>query len=566
MRTYQSLNKKSVKNTFTPPTNVLESRPFAVQRQPKEKARSPQNQESQISDFAILNPNAGQLPVQAKLAIGTPGDKYEQEADRTAKQVVERINASPSRQQQQQNLQRQQMPENEDQVTLKPKLMIQRETIPDDETELQMKPMLQLQVGEDSTVGSPELESSIKRLQGSGNPLSAQIREQMEHAFGGVDFSGVKVHTDAQSDQLNRSIQAKAFTTGQDIFFRQGTYEPENKGGQELIAHELTHVLQQKHSAKVHGKFIQRVSDTGLAQDKLSASFVGKAQVIFHNWDNLNINQRLIHVTNAVNEELEKIGVPRITGLLSPLATIGLGGSENASFVRGLWQIWFDDKAFADGQNDDELARLANTVYHESRHAEQTYRVARLMAQKGQGVDQISASLGIGNNIAQLAFNNPLPQPNTKKGTFENKKKWKNKVAEWQEAEAWEMNMSKGTGNEAPSDIVNNLMTDAMATYEDIRDRYWQMKNNPGHPKVAQLSEEEKTTIEEDYIKAREYAKQAYLQYAKMPVEEDAWSVGGKIETLLGKEANTPEKQLENLAEDVRKMLPIDSSELEASI
>ena len=61
----------------------------------------------------------------------------------------------------------------------------------------------------------------------------------------GADFSGVKVHTDSQADQLNQSIQAKAFTTGQDVFFRQGTYQPGSKDGQELIAHELTHVVQQ---------------------------------------------------------------------------------------------------------------------------------------------------------------------------------------------------------------------------------------------------------------------------------------------------------------------------------
>jgi hypothetical protein len=65
----------------------------------------------------------------------------------------------------------------------------------------------------------------------------------------GADFSGVKVHTDSQSDQLNKSIQAKAFTTGQDVFFRQGAYEPSSQGGQELIAHELTHVVQQNGGA-----------------------------------------------------------------------------------------------------------------------------------------------------------------------------------------------------------------------------------------------------------------------------------------------------------------------------
>ncbi len=79
----------------------------------------------------------------------------------------------------------------------------------------------------------------------------------------GADFSGVRVHTDAQAHQLNQSIQAKAFTTGQDVFVRQGAYEPGSRGGQELLAHELTHVVQQKgevvqcHNEQIEAKGIQ---------------------------------------------------------------------------------------------------------------------------------------------------------------------------------------------------------------------------------------------------------------------------------------------------------------------
>ena len=66
----------------------------------------------------------------------------------------------------------------------------------------------------------------------------------MEQAIG-ADFGRVRVHSDAQSDRLSRSIQARAFTTGQDIFMRQGEYRPQERSGQELLAHELTHVVQQ---------------------------------------------------------------------------------------------------------------------------------------------------------------------------------------------------------------------------------------------------------------------------------------------------------------------------------
>ena len=92
---------------------------------------------------------------------------------------------------------------------------------------------------------TPNLETSIQGAKGSGQPLDENIRQPMEKAFGGVDFSQVKVHNDAVSDQLNQSIQARAFTTGQDVFFRGGEYNPGSRGGQELIAHELTPVVQQ---------------------------------------------------------------------------------------------------------------------------------------------------------------------------------------------------------------------------------------------------------------------------------------------------------------------------------
>ena len=66
----------------------------------------------------------------------------------------------------------------------------------------------------------------------------------MERAFG-YDFSPVRIHHNSESDRLSRSLNARAFTVGGDIFFRQGTYKPESAGGKQLLAHELTHVVQQ---------------------------------------------------------------------------------------------------------------------------------------------------------------------------------------------------------------------------------------------------------------------------------------------------------------------------------
>lgn len=90
----------------------------------------------------------------------------------------------------------------------------------------------------------PEIEQTIERKRGGGQTLDANVRPQMEAAIGG-DFNGVRVHTDSESDSVNQALNARAFTTGKDIFFRRGEYQPGNTSGRELLAHELTHVVQQ---------------------------------------------------------------------------------------------------------------------------------------------------------------------------------------------------------------------------------------------------------------------------------------------------------------------------------
>ena len=183
-----------------------------------------------------------QVGIQAKLTIGEPGDKYEQEADSVAAKVVNQIN-SPQFQQQEQAVQRQEELEEEELQTKSKITSLQRMEELEEEEELQAK-FLQRKEASAGEEASMDLESGINSARGGGQPLDTGLQQSMGQAMG-ADFSGVRVHTDSQSDQLNQSIQARAFTTGQDVFFRQGEYNPGSRGGQELIAHELTHVVQQ---------------------------------------------------------------------------------------------------------------------------------------------------------------------------------------------------------------------------------------------------------------------------------------------------------------------------------
>lgn len=89
------------------------------------------------------------------------------------------------------------------------------------------------------------LEQEIEQSRGNGSQMDTHVQAKMESAFG-TGFEDVNIHTDGKADQMAQSIGASAFTTGSDIFFRQGQYNPGSRQGQELLGHELTHVVQQR--------------------------------------------------------------------------------------------------------------------------------------------------------------------------------------------------------------------------------------------------------------------------------------------------------------------------------
>lgn len=97
--------------------------------------------------------------------------------------------------------------------------------------------------------GAQQLDESVARAiearKGGGAPLDDGVREELEPVVG-ADLSGVRVHTDNEAHELNQAVSARAFTTGSDLFFSHGTYDPSSSDGKGLLAHELTHVVQQE--------------------------------------------------------------------------------------------------------------------------------------------------------------------------------------------------------------------------------------------------------------------------------------------------------------------------------
>jgi hypothetical protein len=88
------------------------------------------------------------------------------------------------------------------------------------------------------------VEAELEHQAGKGSPLPAKTLAEMNHSFG-TDFSHVRIHHDSAAAALCNELSAQAFTHGCDIYFNEGKYNPESEDGKRLLAHELTHVLQQ---------------------------------------------------------------------------------------------------------------------------------------------------------------------------------------------------------------------------------------------------------------------------------------------------------------------------------
>ncbi|MDG3493224.1 MULTISPECIES: DUF4157 domain-containing protein, partial [Pseudanabaena] len=204
-------------------TNQALGRVLQAQRRSPQASPLPmdriQRQSIHASGFRGLSQELGQsctegLVVQPKLKLTKAGDRHEREADLVAAQVVKRINTDPIR---------------KTEVTKGDRIMPKAAAPTSAPT---------------GTAVTPQFETTLQQQRGQGQAIPEDVREPLEEAFN-ADFRHVRVHTNEQSHQLNHSIQAIAFTTGTDIFFKQGAYQPRSRQGQELLAHELTHVIQQ---------------------------------------------------------------------------------------------------------------------------------------------------------------------------------------------------------------------------------------------------------------------------------------------------------------------------------
>jgi hypothetical protein len=167
--------------------------------------------------------------VQPKLVIGKPHDRFEREADQTAERLVQ---SRPLIQLQ---------PEEKEEEAFQAEGLTQRQAEEEEEA-IQGKGLIQRQAEE-------EVERGLSLSKSGGVPLKEGTRAEMEGHFD-ADFSSVRLHTDTHAASMSRALSAQAFTQGNHIYFGAGKYDPGSTAGKKLIAHELTHVVQQGAAAR----------------------------------------------------------------------------------------------------------------------------------------------------------------------------------------------------------------------------------------------------------------------------------------------------------------------------
>lgn len=249
--------------------------------------------------------------VQKKLTTGTVGDKYEKEADNVADKVVnkpktggllqskseETVQQKPlsetiSKVQKQDLAQEKSLPKRDKEEDKK----VQKKSDKEEEKKVQKKSdkeedkkvqkkcadcesedkqvqkkehkeeekPVQAKLNESNSVNEG-VESDLNSSKGSGNGMDAKTKQEMEAGFG-ADFSNVNIHTDSKAVQMSEQLGAQAFTHGNDVYFNKGKYNPDSKEGKHLLAHELTHTIQQTGSKTANN--VQKLSDPDCGSTK----------------------------------------------------------------------------------------------------------------------------------------------------------------------------------------------------------------------------------------------------------------------------------------------------------
>lgn len=303
--------------------------------------------------------------IQHKLNVGKSGDKYEKEADHIADKIVNKTDTAGSIQKKgtedeevQQKpiaesistVQREAMPEEEqpaqkkaeeeekpvqkqeqeEEQPVQQKGKEEEEQTVQKQAEEEEKP-IQAKLNEQNTgsIGNENIENELANSNGQGNPMDAGTLAEMETGFGS-DFSNVNIHTDSKAEQMSQKLGAQAFTHGNDIYFNKGKYNPKSKEGKHLLAHELTHTVQQGKKGTTVKNIQKEEGDVNTVPFK--GSFSNQLNVAFFSTDEApNIEVTLYHKANIHGHQSCASFDLSIDGVARTKRTVETGDNEQKS-------------------------------------------------------------------------------------------------------------------------------------------------------------------------------------------------------------------------------------------
>ena len=271
---------------------------------------------------------------------------------------------------------------------------------------------------------------------------------------------------------------------------------------------------QETGSADKDAKDKKAETNTGIATQVAVDRFVSAAKKVEKDWGTLDKTSRAEKLGEAANQELATAGVPKVGVVIKDL------GNTNGQLDFTPWNLDLNGKRFeASTVTADAMAPVATTVYHESRHAEQWFRMARLEAGKGKNGAQIATALSIKRTVADEAAGKPLSGDSQ----------------EAKEAGAWHKSVY-GSDASARNQTLRNLKTHGQA----LRDAG--TKSQEGAAKYKQLQTEKGAdhadtkaalaawkTAYTAYESAKTTFDATYAAYRALPEEADAWKLGDRV-------------------------------------
>jgi hypothetical protein len=234
-------------------------------------ANSDFDPEVKLNRFGEPAFNQPNRTVQARLKMGQVNDKYEKEADSVADKVVNQsiTNGRGTTNSPDSSIQKQEEKDIEVQAQsigedISP--IVQKMETEDEPVQRMEEDEVQQKKNEGGGNKPSNIEGSLKSSKGRGSKMDSNTMSQMESGFG-MDFSNVNIHTGPDAIQMNQDLGAKAFTNGNDVYFNKGEYNPASKGGKHLLAHELTHTVQQSKGSNTLSK-VQEKSQSNASNQK----------------------------------------------------------------------------------------------------------------------------------------------------------------------------------------------------------------------------------------------------------------------------------------------------------